>query len=134
MQLKDWLELEMQVDALHDVLHWCERSRYLHAVFHEDYAANGQHDDVVCDFFDCLIRNMVARPTSSPANCLQDLLMLLQSQLLHQAPTSSRSAWLTGCWLKLHQEIKDKNIDVVLWSVACALPPFLLCKNSIEII
>ena len=57
---------------------------------------------------------------------------LLNEQIMQQpcqgAPTGS--VWLMQCWMRLEEEWGCDSIDPLMWSIVCALPAFLLCRNN----
>ena len=126
LPLRNWLRLEMTVEADMDVLSWSERPGYLHSVLQMDY-----QNVSVTELCPIILDSIVERcnPTGR-ADCSKDLLLLLQSILCKDQPTSSSdsSAWLIEYWLKLRRK-KGISIDQVLWSLVCCLPPYLLNRN-----
>ena len=122
----------MNVIPDRDVLHWTQRVQYLHTVLQTDYLTEGETISLV--IWDTIVRRTLMEPVNRRSDCCQDLLMLLQSQLLHQDPSNSSSVaqtpWLIRYWMDLHKSNQTQNTDASLWSLVCALPPYLMCKNT----
>lgn len=129
LELEKWLRLELNVQVEQDVLQWTERCRYLHSVFETDHQ-NNRTDP--CATYAAILESVVCSAAEHcSGNCAQDLLVLLQSQILQQAPFTSATPWLIQLWMRLlDQEPKSESTDLLMWSIICALPSFLLCRNS----
>ncbi len=126
LPLRNWLKLEMTVEADMDVLLWSERPGYLHSVLQMDY--QNVH---VTELYPIILDSIIEchNPTGR-ADCSKDLLLLLQSLLFKDQPTSTSDsfAWLIQYWLQLRCK-KGNDVDQILWSVVCCLPPYLLSRN-----
>ncbi|EFX83632.1 hypothetical protein DAPPUDRAFT_301633 [Daphnia pulex] len=126
LPLRNWLKLEMTVEADMDVLSWSERPGYLHSVLQMDY-----QNIHMTELYPIILDSIIERHNSiGRADCSKDLLLLLQSLLCKDQPTSTSdsSAWLIQYWLQLRLK-KGNSVDQILWSVVCCLPPYLLSRN-----
>lgn len=130
MTLKEWLSFEVNVKADEDVLIWAERSGYLHYIS-ETYHANVNQLELAASVLEAII-DCATENTSGYVNCSPDLLIFLQSSFYSAEDSdATEDAWLLKLWQNCHDR-KGKNIDPVIWSLVCALPAHLLCRNSLK--
>ncbi|KAI9552901.1 hypothetical protein GHT06_020785 [Daphnia sinensis] len=127
LSAKKWLRLEMAVVADADVLSWSERSGYLHSVLKTEYQ-DVPATELSLLILDAVMKGILHNPVAH-ADCSKDLLLLLQYLLFNDQSSFSESPWLVSYWLELRDE-QGKDVDQLMWSIVCTLPPYLLSRNS----
>ncbi|XP_057381020.1 uncharacterized protein LOC130703609 [Daphnia carinata] len=126
---RTWLRLEMAVVADKDVLSWSERSGYLHFVLKTEYQ-DVPATELSLLILDAIMKSILHNPVAH-ADCAKDLLLLLQYLLFNEQPSSESPAWLIDYWLQLRHE-QGKDVDQLMWSIVCTLPPYLLSRSSLH--
>lgn len=95
----------------------------------ETFYENVDKTELATSILEVIIDCSVENPNGY-INCSADLLLLLQSYLSSSEDSDSKDeAWLLDFWQSSHKR-RGKNIDPVIWSLICALPAYLLCRNS----